>query len=346
MGVCVEQGFDRLIPARAGKTRGHLADTASDWAHPRAGGENAQAIAPAPTPGGSSPRGRGKLKFIYVVIYVVGLIPARAGKTRECYSRGHDVRAHPRAGGENQAGKSILICVAGASPRGRGKLTCVDDDLKVARLIPARAGKTRGYRSHWMSWGAHPRAGGENHVSIGLAVSLHGSSPRGRGKHQKDSLVQRLRRLIPARAGKTSTTSASDSTRRAHPRAGGENDDDHTHIPSVAGSSPRGRGKPELSGYATKGDGLIPARAGKTCQVATLACKSRAHPRAGGENAVNTKAINGQTGSSPRGRGKHDRVACCVLRYGLIPARAGKTNGSGVPALAARAHPRAGGENG
>ena len=173
-----------LIPARAGKTRGHLADTASDWAHPRAGGENAQAIAPAPTPGGSSPRGRGKLKFIYVVIYVVGLIPARAGKTRECYSRGHDVRAHPRAGGENQAGKSILICVAGSSPRGRGKLTCVDDDLKVARLIPARAGKTSSSSSRTSKSSAHPRAGGENVVAGSGPIRTYGSSPRGRGKQR------------------------------------------------------------------------------------------------------------------------------------------------------------------
>ena len=70
---------------------------------------------------------------------------------------------------------------------------------------------------------------------------------------------------------------------------------------------------------------LIPAWAGKTSCSTTSARTCRAHPRVGGENAVNTKAINGQGGSSPRGRGKPRVESDHHLPTRLIPAWAGKT---------------------
>ncbi len=72
-----------LIPARAGKTSG--------------------AVVAAIIFNGSSPRGRGKLRSPLRSKTIVRLIPARAGKTRAQFS-GHALgKAHPRAGGENQA---------------------------------------------------------------------------------------------------------------------------------------------------------------------------------------------------------------------------------------------------
>ena len=50
-------------------------------------------------------------------------------------------------------------------------------------------------------------------------------------------------------------------------------------------------------------------------------------------------------GSSPRGRGKPQRVCPVMQRLRLIPARAGKTPRSPSPTLASPAHPRSRREN-
>ena len=70
---------------------------------------------------------------------------------------------------------------------------------------------------------------------------------------------------------------------------------------------------------------LIPARAGKTPNSRWTARRSRAHPRAGGENLPTVNAWPTASGSSPRGRGKQQADDFNLLRQGLIPARAGKT---------------------
>ncbi|CCI51775.1 conserved hypothetical protein [Nostocoides jenkinsii Ben 74] len=100
---------------------------------------------------------------------------------------------------------------------------------------------------------------------------------------------------------------------RAHPRAGGA---DGTLVPLEGigeGSSPRGRGGQALIAQALYGGGLIPARAGR------VPGPTRAHPRAGGADAITPGAL------------------------GLIPARAGRTSLTAKPPVPTRAHPRAGG---
>ena len=52
------------------------------------------------------------------------------------------------------------------------------------------------------------------------------------------------------------------------------------------GSSPRGRGKPEGRLDGPEGTRLIPARAGKTAASRPADAWESAHPRAGGENAI------------------------------------------------------------
>ena len=70
-----------LIPARAGKTSRCNPHRLARRAHPRAGGENSRAFAAAGALTGSSPRGRGKLRVQRRTETLLGLIPARAGKT-------------------------------------------------------------------------------------------------------------------------------------------------------------------------------------------------------------------------------------------------------------------------
>ena len=156
-----------------------------------------------------------------------------------------------------------------------------------------------------------------------------GSSPRGRGKHLREDRLAALAlgRLIPARAGKTTPAGGPGAASRAHPRAGGENI--CARIASLrlrlAGSSPRGRGKPHRQVGRARPPGLIPARAGKTSGWVDPGSNWAAHPRAGGENGRSALPTSFSSGSSPRGRGKRESLVVSSGWGGLIPARAGKT---------------------
>ena len=213
----------RLIPARAGKTTLAHTRAYSTPAHPRAGGENCARESAIREGGGSSPRGRGKRPFGRSRISREGLIPARAGKTPYRVQHASWSRAHPRAGGENAVIEDEVHLRAGSSPRGRGKRGWGVSLSETHRLIPARAGKTPP-RCHTITpASAHPRAGGENPNSTGTACGASGSSPRGRGKPRNLVSLHPGERLIPARAGKTPSSSSTSSATTAHPRAGGEN---------------------------------------------------------------------------------------------------------------------------
>ena len=172
----------------------------------------------------------------------------------------------------------------GSSPRMRGKRgrRCQEDSR--ARLIPAHAGKTPWCRPIDPSFGAHPRACGENLVCTDCAVSCAGSSPRMRGKPFPLDFCGKTQGLIPAHAGKTSINVGLARQVWAHPRACGENLVCTDCAVSCAGSSPRMRGKPFPLDFCGKTQGLIPAHAGKTSINVGLARQVWAHPRACGEN--------------------------------------------------------------
>ena len=225
--------------------------------------------APRALSAGSSPRGRGKREQFFRRFDHEGLIPAWAGKTQVSNPKTAHSAAHPRVGGENFESLRQSVETVGSSPRGRGKLCHSVYQLPRLGLIPAWAGKTARAASAARTGGAHPRVGGENlGVSMG-ALTVMGSSPRGRGKRCSRREALRHTGLIPAWAGKTCSWSCPRARSRAHPRVGGENVVDRKPQMSITGSSPRGRGKPGplLCGAAPRG--LIPAWAGKTPSPAT-----------------------------------------------------------------------------
>ena len=233
--------------------------------------------------------------------------------------------AHPRAGGENPPPGKLIGLGHGSSPRGRGKPDRLLAYRDHVRLIPARAGKTKGRLPYAAVRQAHPRAGGEN-FQIGIPRSASwGSSPRGRGKRLPACAGRQPPRLIPARAGKTCPSGHTGPCWSAHPRAGGENPSPLNDRSKPAGSSPRGRGKPGVDARREHGCGLIPARAGKTPPPRMTGTAPGAHPRAGGENLWVFVLSRDLTGSSPRGRGKRRFIWVFLTSRGLIPARAGKT---------------------
>jgi len=112
--------------------------------------------------GGSSPRVRGKLAGEGEGGRPLGLIPARAGKTRKRNPLGRTPWAHPRACGENQASGTPKGNADGSSPRVRGKRKVFEWPCTPTL--------------------AHPRACGENLGQVEDRPSVGGSSPRVRGK--------------------------------------------------------------------------------------------------------------------------------------------------------------------
>ena len=155
-----------------------------------------------------------------------------------------------------------------------------------------------------------------------------------------------LRGLIPARAGKTPTSPTNSAAAAAHPRACGENSARAGLLWPRVGSSPRVRGKPFRAASIARLDGLIPARAGKTCKCQTCRVVTTAHPRACGENLIDFPQRSDAAGSSPRVRGKRPDPLAHPVDEGLIPARAGKTACWERTSFQRPAHPRACGENG
>ena len=212
-------------------------------AHPRVCGENTSRARRERRRNGSSPRVRGKLTHCEPPKPVCWLIPACAGKTRDSEFGWVWNWAHPRVCGENLETSESADETTGSSPRVRGKPVESLHKSLHRGLIPACAGKT--IRACWeplQDW-AHPRVCGENPSAAFSKRSFSGSSPRVRGKHPAHGRNFRCLGLIPACAGKTMDSIASQTEMRAHPRVCGENDLSGARGSPATGSSPRVRGK-------------------------------------------------------------------------------------------------------
>ena len=99
------------------------------------------------------------------------------------------------------------------------------------------------------------------------------------------------------------------------------------------GSSPLTRGKPTRRSVMTMRRRLIPAHAGKTPCFPRSQRDTDAHPRSRGENTRASGASPQSAGSSPLTRGKPLRGLQRPGPQGLIPAHAGKTQGTNASRL-------------
>ena len=193
------------------------------------------------------------------------IIPARAGNTLRTWKATTAPSDHPRAGGEHRMTFGGVSPGSGSSPRGRGTPSTRAWSSPTPRIIPARAGNTKGVRPRTCPVSDHPRAGG--------------GTPDGR------ELRAVHVRIIPARAGNT-------------PKH-------RTARTNLDGSSPRGRGTRTPPVRSCRSCRIIPARAGNTRASAALLPSGPDHPRAGGEHIANASGTGMNVGSSPRGRGTH-----------------------------------------
>ena len=239
--------------------------------------------------------------------------------------QGRRPSAHPRSRGENWCRAWWRSWRRGSSPLTRGKPPRRHRRCPRLRLIPAHAGKTFLLRAVAALTTAHPRSRGENDGLCEAVACAVGSSPLTRGKLPLWRSRLRLRRLIPAHAGKTVDDGDQSIPRTAHPRSRGENVGDPPSNPGLPGSSPLTRGKLKPHAHVPLRCRLIPAHAGKTHPGRPSGRYHPAHPRSRGEN------------KSP------DRPHYAASW--LIPAHAGKTGRADQSHPDHPAHPRSRGEN-
>ena len=172
-----------------------------------------------------------------------------------------------------------------------------------------------------------------------------GSSPLARGTQEPGAFSTYEVRLIPARAGNTTTTRLAALIAAAHPRSRGEHHQPPVVILQQFGSSPLARGTHRLCRRGARRPRLIPARAGNTFHASANHHRRAAHPRSRGEHAGRGYFTLAPCGSSPLARGTHEGFVVHRLVFRLIPARAGNT-GQWLPCTGYQsAHPRSRGEH-
>ena len=190
----------------------------------------------------------------------------------------------------------------------------------MARIIPARAGFTRGVADAASVLRDHPRSRGVYGRIIHQAGKSAGSSPLARGLHAVGGVSEFFGRIIPARAGFTRVACGI--------------------VAHWKGSSPLARGLlSEFFGLPSAA-GIIPARAGFTSSAVISPFSMADHPRSRGVYLDFVPRRPNTIGSSPLARGLPRSLCTGALITGIIPARAGFTNGLPDTAAELRDHPR------
>ena len=148
-----------------------------------------------------------------------------------------------------------------------------------------------------------------------------------RGEHTSVRVnATRLRWIIPACAGNTSSFKSMQSSVRDHPRMRGEHVGLVTHVGEYKGSSPHARGTLVSHHRENGADGIIPACAGNTPCSAVSRFGVRDHPRMRGEHLDFRSSMPFLMGSSPHARGTLYMQHVDIVSIGIIPACAGNTH--------------------
>ena len=176
---------------------------------------------------------------------------------------------------------------AGSSPLARGLQHHHHPRRGQRRIIPARAGFTRGDQAGLGPRQDHPRSRGVYWPAALDAAGLVGSSPLARGLRHLRGGEEVRGRIIPARAGFTRPTDPSEAFR--------------------SGSSPLARGLQRTDAERMRRQGIIPARAGFTHRRGRDRHRQGDHPRSRGVYESSTWTRPRTAGSSPLARGLRRR---------------------------------------
>ena len=186
---------------------------------------------------------RGKAGLDFVERGGVGIIPAGAGKSLFEALAIFLREDHPRGCGEKMSARFCSAMKSGSSPRVRGKGRPVAPLVGAGGIIPAGAGKSICARLTRAAEEDHPRGCGEKDPAAREAAVELGSSPRVRGKVQRQHVAEGAVGIIPAGAGKRAGQGRDGAGEEDHPRGCGEKRAVVGAQGLMGGSSPRVRGK-------------------------------------------------------------------------------------------------------
>ena len=234
-----------------------------------------------------------------------GIIPARAGFTREVISAVVAAGDHPRSRGVYSAGAAQRRCALGSSPLARGLPTQTPPDRTLVEDHPRSRGVYATGRARApLPWGSSP-----------LARGLLGDRPGGRSP----------RGIIPARAGFTWRCRRRAGGPADHPRSRGVYHPMRIRTIKPEGSSPLARGLLAFRFAFRVCVWIIPARAGFTRRSPRPRRGCTDHPRSRGVYARRSTAASSPLGSSPLARGLQINAGSTDRIIRIIPARAGFT---------------------
>ena len=174
----------------------------------------------------------------------------------------------------------------------------------------------------------------------GNALSPAGLSPRVRGSPWGPQTMGRSIGPIPACAGQPGPVAPSTLPGRAYPRVCGAAGGGDSFGRRVWGLSPRVRGSPDASGWATFPIGPIPACAGQPIRSQLNSALDRAYPRVCGAAEGMRYLFLLFSGLSPRVRGSRGVNTYTITLTGPIPACAGQPTCRSWSGSGGRAYPR------
>ena len=233
-----------------------------------------------------------------------------------------------------------ISMIGGSSPLARGLPDHGVVARVVGRIIPARAGFTPASPTPSSTPSDHPRSRGVYSPPPCPTRTILGSSPLARGLQVEALADDDVRRIIPARAGFTTSCRRGRTPSRDHPRSRGVYDARRRGYQSSPGSSPLARGLRQLHGCRQSRGRIIPARAGFTGSRPAGRGRNRDHPRSRGVYPRPDPRERIREGSSPLARGLPRGGSPPRRRSWIIPARAGFTAADTAVKLVATDHPR------
>ena len=151
---------DRIIPAHAGFTVMPCRSIKHWEDHPRTRGVYVCDGVGFGQEAGSSPHTRGLLDVFQEGTEISWIIPAHAGFTWRSPNIIGNIEDHPRTRGVYHSCGIPSREMRGSSPHTRGLRTSILNAVSSTRIIPARAGFTRYYRTRPRGSTDHPRTRG------------------------------------------------------------------------------------------------------------------------------------------------------------------------------------------
>ena len=210
--------------------------------HPRSRGEYVYQRCAGYHQGGSSPLSRGIRSFRESFMSVTRIIPALAGNTSSRTRCSRTLPDHPRSRGEYIVIWPQNFIRWGSSSLSRGIPLVQLLTPQISGIIPALAGNTAVWPGSPRPFRDHPRSRGEYSSATRSAAVVVGSSPLSRGILHRRPYHRHRRRIIPALAGNTASSTSIPSPGRDHPRSRGEYRAVGVAPLGTAGSSPLSRG--------------------------------------------------------------------------------------------------------